>query len=63
MNGLQTEELTLLKEELEEVRKQNVLLQTQLGDKDALVNTLVSKLSNLTSEADQAYSEYDRSGR
>lgn len=63
MNGLQTEELTLLKEELEEVRKQNVLLQTQLGDKDALVNTLVSKLSNLTSEADQAYYDYDRSGR
>lgn len=43
MNGLQTEELTLLKEEVEEVRKQNVLLQTQLGEKDALINTLVSK--------------------
>lgn len=43
MNGLQTEELTLLREEVEELRKQNVLLQTQLGDKDALINTLVSK--------------------
>lgn len=42
MNGLQTEELTLLKEEVEELRKQNVLLQTQLGEKDALINTLVS---------------------
>lgn len=43
VNGLQTEELTLLKEEVEEVRKQNALLQTQLGEKDALINTLVSK--------------------
>lgn len=40
---MQTEELTLLREEMEEVRKQNVLLQTQLGEKDALINTLVSK--------------------
>lgn len=43
MNGLQTEELTHLREEVEEFRKQNTLLQTQLGDKDALINTLVSK--------------------
>ena len=47
MNGLQTEELTLLKDELEEVRKQNLFLQTQLGDKDALINTLVSKHAKL----------------
>lgn len=43
VNGLQTEELTQLREEVEEFRKQNALLQTQLGDKDALINTLVSK--------------------
>lgn len=42
VNGLQTEELTQLREEVEELRKQHTLLQTQLGDKDALINTLVS---------------------
>lgn len=43
MNGLQTEELMQLREEVEELRKQNALLQTQLGDKETLINTLVSK--------------------
>lgn len=42
VNGLQTEELTQLREEVEELRKQSALLQTQLGEKEALVNTLVS---------------------
>uniref|UniRef100_A0A3B4YMS9 General vesicular transport factor p115 n=1 Tax=Seriola lalandi dorsalis TaxID=1841481 RepID=A0A3B4YMS9_SERLL len=42
VNGLQTEELIQLKEEVEELRKQHTLLQTQLDDKDALINTLVS---------------------
>eukprot|EP00064_Thunnus_orientalis_P007463 superscaffoldBa00000833_g7484 len=42
VNGLQTEELTQLREEVEELRKQHSLLQTQLGDKDAIINTLVS---------------------
>uniref|UniRef100_A0A8C4F5J7 General vesicular transport factor p115 n=1 Tax=Dicentrarchus labrax TaxID=13489 RepID=A0A8C4F5J7_DICLA len=42
MNGLQTEEITQLREELEELRRQHALLQTQLGDKDALINTLSS---------------------
>uniref|UniRef100_A0A3Q3SDX6 General vesicular transport factor p115 n=1 Tax=Mastacembelus armatus TaxID=205130 RepID=A0A3Q3SDX6_9TELE len=40
VNGLQTEELTQLREEVEELRKQHTLLQTQLSDKDALINTL-----------------------
>lgn len=43
MNGLQTEELTQLREEMEELRKEHTLLQSQLSDKDALINTLVSK--------------------
>ncbi|XP_038569123.1 general vesicular transport factor p115 isoform X5 [Micropterus salmoides] len=43
LNGLQTEELTQLREEVEELRKQHTLLQTQLGDKDALINTLRSQ--------------------
>uniref|UniRef100_A0A3Q3IBD1 General vesicular transport factor p115 n=1 Tax=Monopterus albus TaxID=43700 RepID=A0A3Q3IBD1_MONAL len=42
VNGLQTEELTQLREEVEELRKKHTLLQTQLGDKDALINSLVS---------------------
>uniref|UniRef100_A0A7N6A3E7 General vesicular transport factor p115 n=1 Tax=Anabas testudineus TaxID=64144 RepID=A0A7N6A3E7_ANATE len=40
VNGLQTEELTQLREEVDQLRKQHTLLQTQLGDKDALINTL-----------------------
>ncbi|XP_013887332.1 general vesicular transport factor p115 isoform X2 [Austrofundulus limnaeus] len=42
VNGLQTEELSQLREELEELRKQHALLQTQLGDKDALIDSLKS---------------------
>jgi len=42
VNGLQTEELSQLREEVEELRQQHALLQTQLGEKDALINTLVS---------------------
>ncbi|XP_040892003.1 general vesicular transport factor p115 isoform X3 [Toxotes jaculatrix] len=45
VNGLQTEELTQLKEEMEELRKQHTLLQTLLGDKDALINTLRSEVA------------------
>lgn len=49
INGLQTEELTQLREEVEELRKQHSLLQTQLSEKDTLINTLVSKrLSKLS---------------
>uniref|UniRef100_A0A672YRM3 General vesicular transport factor p115 n=1 Tax=Sphaeramia orbicularis TaxID=375764 RepID=A0A672YRM3_9TELE len=44
VNGLQTEELTQLREEVEELRQQHTLLQTQLSDKDSLINTLVSFL-------------------
>ncbi|XP_029018399.1 general vesicular transport factor p115 isoform X2 [Betta splendens] len=43
VNGLQTEELTQLREEVEELHKQHALLQTQLGDKDALIDTLKSE--------------------
>ncbi|XP_054460873.1 general vesicular transport factor p115 isoform X4 [Anoplopoma fimbria] len=43
VNGLQTEELTQLREEVEELRRQHTLLQTQLADKDTLINTLKSE--------------------
>uniref|UniRef100_A0AAY4AWK6 General vesicular transport factor p115 n=1 Tax=Denticeps clupeoides TaxID=299321 RepID=A0AAY4AWK6_9TELE len=42
VNGLQQEELTQLREELDELRGQQSLLQTQLSDKDALINSMVS---------------------
>ncbi|XP_041790063.1 general vesicular transport factor p115 isoform X5 [Chelmon rostratus] len=45
VNGLQTEELTQLREEVEELRKQHTLLQTQLSDKEALISTLRSGAS------------------
>lgn len=47
MNGLQTEELTQLREEMEELRKEHTLLQSQLSDKDALINTLRSEMSQM----------------
>uniref|UniRef100_A0A672YRJ0 General vesicular transport factor p115 n=1 Tax=Sphaeramia orbicularis TaxID=375764 RepID=A0A672YRJ0_9TELE len=43
VNGLQTEELTQLREEVEELRQQHTLLQTQLSDKDSLINTLTAE--------------------
>uniref|UniRef100_H2TTD3 General vesicular transport factor p115 n=1 Tax=Takifugu rubripes TaxID=31033 RepID=H2TTD3_TAKRU len=46
VNGMQTEELTQLREDVEELRKQNALLQTQLDDKDALINKLVTGRSD-----------------
>ncbi|XP_075888644.1 general vesicular transport factor p115 isoform X4 [Nelusetta ayraudi] len=56
MNGLQTEELTQLREEVEELRKQSALLQTQLGDKEALINTLKSETAQ-TADGSAAGSE------
>ncbi|XP_074546848.1 general vesicular transport factor p115 isoform X3 [Halichoeres trimaculatus] len=43
VNGLQTEEITMLREELEELRKQHTLLQTELSDKDTLISSLRSE--------------------
>uniref|UniRef100_A0AAR2LHP7 General vesicular transport factor p115 n=1 Tax=Pygocentrus nattereri TaxID=42514 RepID=A0AAR2LHP7_PYGNA len=40
VNGLQLEELTLLREELEELRKQHALLNTQLAERDTLIANL-----------------------
>uniref|UniRef100_A0A6Q2X8J3 General vesicular transport factor p115 n=1 Tax=Esox lucius TaxID=8010 RepID=A0A6Q2X8J3_ESOLU len=41
VNGLNTEELGQLREEVEELRRQHTLLHTQLSEKDTLINTLV----------------------
>uniref|UniRef100_A0A8C9XGF8 General vesicular transport factor p115 n=1 Tax=Sander lucioperca TaxID=283035 RepID=A0A8C9XGF8_SANLU len=62
VNGLQTEELTQLREEVEELRKQHTLLQTQLHDKDALINTLVSKceLEALRSQVESQSAEINQ---
>ncbi|XP_056121114.1 general vesicular transport factor p115 isoform X3 [Rhinichthys klamathensis goyatoka] len=40
VNGLQPEELSQLREQLEELQRQNQLLQTQLGEKDSLITSL-----------------------
>ncbi|XP_058235311.1 general vesicular transport factor p115 isoform X4 [Hemibagrus wyckioides] len=40
VNGVQLEELTALRLELEELRTQHTLLQTQLTEKDTLINSL-----------------------
>ncbi|KAM3623248.1 uncharacterized protein V6R79_008941 [Siganus canaliculatus] len=50
VNGLQTEELTQLREEVEELRKQQALLQTQLDDKDALISSLTSQTAEGSGE-------------
>ncbi|KAK5608469.1 Vesicle-mediated ER to Golgi transport protein [Crenichthys baileyi] len=42
VNGLQTEELSQLREQLEELRRQQTLLQTQLSEKDAVIDSLKS---------------------
>ncbi|XP_010886670.2 general vesicular transport factor p115 isoform X3 [Esox lucius] len=42
VNGLNTEELGQLREEVEELRRQHTLLHTQLSEKDTLINTLRS---------------------
>ncbi|XP_043969324.1 general vesicular transport factor p115 isoform X5 [Gambusia affinis] len=49
VNGLQTEELAQLREELEELRRQQKLLQTQLSEKDAQIDSL--KSATQTAEA------------
>ncbi|KAL7889622.1 hypothetical protein AOLI_G00018800 [Acnodon oligacanthus] len=58
VNGLQLEELTLLKEELEELRKQHTLLNTQLAEKDTLIASLkaegVQLSDGLTAAAENA---------
>ncbi|CAL8331704.1 unnamed protein product [Lota lota] len=51
VNGLQTEELTQLREEVEELRRQQALLHTQLGDKDTLITTLRSVSSQEAGDA------------
>ncbi|XP_077427416.1 general vesicular transport factor p115 isoform X2 [Vanacampus margaritifer] len=43
VNGMQTEKATQLQEEMEELRGQHALLQTQLGEKDAIIDSLRSE--------------------
>ncbi|XP_061626830.1 general vesicular transport factor p115 isoform X5 [Phyllopteryx taeniolatus] len=50
-NGMQTEEVAQLREEMEELRSQHALLQTQLSEKDAIINALRSEGSQPTEGA------------
>lgn len=45
MNGIQTEEVSKLKEELEEWKNKHELLQGQLKEKDSVIEKLVSTVS------------------
>lgn len=45
MNGIQTEEVSKLKEELEEWKNKHELLQGQLREKDSVIEKLVSAVS------------------
>lgn len=45
MNGIQTEEVSKLKEELEEWKNKHELLQGQLKEKDSVIEKLVSAVS------------------
>lgn len=51
VNGLQSEELSQLREELEELRRQQALLQTQLSEKDSLIDSLKSSAESADAPA------------
>uniref|UniRef100_A0A8C2IYT6 General vesicular transport factor p115 n=1 Tax=Cyprinus carpio TaxID=7962 RepID=A0A8C2IYT6_CYPCA len=62
VNGLQPEELSQLREQLEELQRQNQLLQTQLTEKDSLITSLEvellkAQLQSQTAEITQLQSE------
>lgn len=43
MNGIQPEEISRLQEEIEQLKSNQELLQSQLAEKDSLIENLVSK--------------------
>lgn len=51
VNGLQSEELSQVREELEELRRQQALLQTQLSEKDSLIDSLKSSAESADAPA------------
>ncbi|XP_056442217.1 general vesicular transport factor p115 isoform X2 [Gadus chalcogrammus] len=51
VNGLQTEELGQLREEVEELRRQQATLHSQLGEKETLISTLRSGSSQEAGDA------------
>ncbi|XP_009289758.2 general vesicular transport factor p115 isoform X2 [Danio rerio] len=63
VNGLQPEELSQLRERLEEVQRQNQLLQTQLTEKDSLITSLkaegVPSVEDSTSEVTELRKEVE----
>ncbi|XP_060782628.1 general vesicular transport factor p115 isoform X3 [Neoarius graeffei] len=56
VNGVQVEELSVLRVELEELRTQHTLLQTQLGEKDTLISSLKAEAAR-SAEAPASTSE------
>uniref|UniRef100_A0A8C2IVC8 General vesicular transport factor p115 n=1 Tax=Cyprinus carpio TaxID=7962 RepID=A0A8C2IVC8_CYPCA len=63
VNGLQPEELSQLREQLEELQRQNQLLQTQLTEKDSLITSLkaegVPSAERSTSEVTELQKEVE----
>ncbi|XP_052401581.1 general vesicular transport factor p115 isoform X3 [Carassius gibelio] len=63
VNGLQPEELSQLREQLEELQRQNQLLQTQLTEKDSLITSLkaegVPSAEGSTSEVTELQKEVE----
>lgn len=43
MNGIQPEEIGRLREEIEELKRNQELLQSQLTEKDSVIENMVSK--------------------
>ena len=54
VNGLQTEEISQLREEVEELRRQQATLHTQLEEKETLITTLVGTLPSRVDPTSQA---------
>lgn len=60
VNGIQPEEISRLREEIEELRSQQALLQSQLAEKDALIEKLKSsQASGMSEQASGACSPRD----
>uniref|UniRef100_A0A8C1FQJ2 General vesicular transport factor p115 n=1 Tax=Cyprinus carpio carpio TaxID=630221 RepID=A0A8C1FQJ2_CYPCA len=60
VNGLQPEERSQLREQLEELQRQNQLLQTQLTDRDSLITSLKAEATPSTEDSTSDVTELQR---
>ncbi|XP_012875666.1 PREDICTED: general vesicular transport factor p115 isoform X1 [Dipodomys ordii] len=59
MNGIQPEEISRLREEIEELKSNQELLQSQLAEKDSLIENLKSRTSGMNEQSSAAASARD----